>query len=185
MVELENDKLGTNDVIVTVYKESTTKRLPCPQNNKIRDRNSSTKRSCGYDRRAELLAQVHQLRNVGTHPVHENPSPTKPKPKTKRFCRVLKQFSCFWKCNKFSKNEQELHQDIYNEDKQLWRRRNRYKSKAEKAPCSDIFKARALQRQPPPPIFVNTRTRNLEQSLGMVKEQRMYLNHFILQATNE
>ncbi|XP_074273262.1 uncharacterized protein LOC141596887 [Silene latifolia] len=171
MVKFENDKLGTNNVIVTVYEESSTKRLPCPQNNKIRDRSLNTRRSCGYyDRRAELLAQVHQLRNVGTHPVHQDPSPTKPAPNTKkkrkllaplrkirlslgrifgeskkrwryesietqgygrkyrlcchprksswdkfskRFCRVLKQFSCFWKCNKFSKNEQELHQDMH------------------------------------------------------------------------
>ncbi|KAK9758228.1 hypothetical protein RND81_01G216500 [Saponaria officinalis] len=181
MVKLESGKMGTNDVIVTVYEESSKVRsIPRPQNGKIRDPNTNTntntntnpRRSFGYDRRAELLAHVHHLRSGGPQMANHDPSPIEPIPKTKtrrlgalskklrfslggifgerkkrwryesietqkygrkyklccprkrncssfskRFRRMLRQFSCLWKCNKFSETEENQDLDSQMVDK--------------------------------------------------------------------
>ncbi|KMT20018.1 hypothetical protein BVRB_1g000380 [Beta vulgaris subsp. vulgaris] len=81
----EKEEWNFNGVIVTVYEESSTAG-PRPQ--KIRATHSkSTARSCGYNRRAELLAYAHHLRNVGPQMVHQDHTPTNlelPKPKRRR-----------------------------------------------------------------------------------------------------
>ncbi|KAL9229104.1 hypothetical protein vseg_004613 [Gypsophila vaccaria] len=166
MVKLESDKMGKNDVIVTLYEESSRVRsVPRPKSNKIRGRNTNTRQSFGYDRRAELLARIHELRNGGSRQANHDPSPTDPTPKPKKRRRLLaslrkirlsfgrifgerkkrwryesietqgdgrkykiccprkrswsnfSKFSCFWKCSKFSKNEDDKDLDSQMVDK--------------------------------------------------------------------
>ncbi|XP_021837676.2 uncharacterized protein [Spinacia oleracea] len=93
--KLENQQnWSVNGVIVTVYEELSS--TSAPRYRKIRTTNSNPiTRSCGYDRRAELLAYAHHLRNVGPTPqqVHQVHSPTpilpnKPKKRRRLFARL-------------------------------------------------------------------------------------------------
>ena len=82
MGRLEKHKWSVNGVIVTVYEESATGGSQHHRNPSIRPRNSRPRYTSGggYDRRAELLAYTHHLRNGGSQ---QNSTPTSPMPKSK------------------------------------------------------------------------------------------------------
>ncbi|XP_021760496.1 uncharacterized protein LOC110725314 isoform X1 [Chenopodium quinoa] len=89
----KQQKWSVNRVIVTVYEESSTSG---PRPRKIRTITpKSTTPSCGYDRRADLLAYAHHLRNVGSQQIQHDHSPTvfsnlpnKPKRRRRWFARL-------------------------------------------------------------------------------------------------
>lgn len=63
MGNLQKEQWSNNGVIVTVYEELSSSTIGSQFQKKIRTTNPNTKkRSCGYDRHAELLAYAHQLR---------------------------------------------------------------------------------------------------------------------------
>lgn len=92
--KLENQQnWSVNGVIVTVYEELSS--TSAPRYRKIRTTNSNPiTRSCGYDRRAELLAYAHHLRNVGPTPqqVHQVHSPTPILPNKPKVISIHKHF---------------------------------------------------------------------------------------------
>lgn len=88
MGRLEREKWSANGVIVTVYEESATVGSQHHRNPKIKPRNSRPRYSSGggYDRRAELLAYTHHLRNAGSQ---QDSTPTDPMHKPKKRRRLL------------------------------------------------------------------------------------------------
>ncbi|XP_021748750.1 uncharacterized protein LOC110714526 [Chenopodium quinoa] len=91
----KQQKWSVNGVIVTVYEESSTSASGARKIRTITPK--STTPSCGYDRRADLLAYAHRLRNVGSqqiqhHHSHNSPLfsnlPNKPKRRRRWFARL-------------------------------------------------------------------------------------------------
>lgn len=85
MRKVEKQECSTHGVIVTLYEESSQVGSR-PRHPKIGTTTAkpTTSRSCGYDRRAELLAYAHQLRHIhhqdhNTCPQDTYHLPNKPK----------------------------------------------------------------------------------------------------------
>ncbi|CAO2834707.1 unnamed protein product [Amaranthus hypochondriacus] len=98
MGNLQKEEWSKNGVIVTVYEElsSSTIGSQFHDQKKIRTTNPNTKkRSCGYDRHAELLAYAHQLRQQANsqqihHHHHNSTESNLRKPKKRRLLGGLK-----------------------------------------------------------------------------------------------